>query len=55
MIISRGFGLGLASGGDQILAGGILVAVLCLVADGLLALVQRWITPKPLRQKIVVA
>lgn len=55
MIISKGFGLGLASGGNQILAGGILVAVLCLVADGVLALIQRWITPKPLRRKSVVA
>jgi osmoprotectant transport system permease protein len=49
MIISRGFGLGIASGGDQILAGGFLVAVLCLGADGLLALLQRVVTPKPLR------
>ncbi|WP_020523564.1 ABC transporter permease [Catelliglobosispora koreensis] len=55
MIISRGFGLGMASGGDQILAGGILVAALCLVADGVLALVQRWVTPKPLRRQNVAA
>jgi len=49
MIISRGFGLGLASGGGQVLAGGLLVAVLCLIAEGLLALAERAVTPKPLR------
>ena len=49
MIISRGFGLGLASGGGQVLAGGLLVAVLCLIAEGLLALAERAVTPRPLR------
>lgn len=49
MIISRGFGLGLASGGGQVLAGGLLVAVLCLIAEGLLALTERAVTPRPLR------
>lgn len=49
MIISRGFGLGLASGGGQVLAGGLLVAVLCLIAEGLLALGERALTPRHLR------
>jgi osmoprotectant transport system permease protein len=49
MIISRGFGLGLASGGGQVLAGGLIVAILCLIAEGLLALVERAVTPTPLR------
>jgi osmoprotectant transport system permease protein len=49
MIITRGFGLGLASGGGQVLAGGLLVAALCLIAEGLLALAERAVTPRPLR------
>lgn len=49
MIISRGFGIGIASGGGQILAGGVLVAVLCLVAEGVLAWGERLVTPRPLR------
>src|SRR5262245_47038058 len=50
MIISRGFGLGIASGGGQIVAGGLIVVVLCVLADGLLALVERWVTPRALRR-----
>jgi osmoprotectant transport system permease protein len=49
MIISRGFGLGIASGGDQIIAGGLVVIVLCLAVEGALALVQRLLTPRALR------
>jgi osmoprotectant transport system permease protein len=49
MIISRGFGLGIASGGGQILVGGFLVAVLCLLAEGALALAERAVTPKAIR------
>jgi osmoprotectant transport system permease protein len=49
MIISRGFGLGIASGGGQIIAGGLLVIVVCLVLEGLLAAAERLVTPKPLR------
>lgn len=49
MIISRGFGIGIAAGGGQVLAGGLLVAVLCLIAEGALALVERAVTPRPLR------
>jgi osmoprotectant transport system permease protein len=49
-IISAGFGIGLANGGGgQIVAGGIVVAVLCLVVEGLLAVLQRLVTPRPLR------
>ena len=50
MIISRGFGLGIASGADQIIAGGLVVIVLCLALDGLLAIGERLATPRPLRR-----
>jgi osmoprotectant transport system permease protein len=49
-IISQGFGLGIAAGGGQILAGGLLVAVLALLVEGVLALVERAVTPRPLRR-----
>lgn len=45
-IINLGFG---TQRYGQVLAGGVIVAVLCLVVDGLLALVQRWVTPRPVR------
>ena len=35
----------------QVLAGGVLVALLCLVAEGILAGVQRVLTPTPMRQR----
>ncbi|BCJ77283.1 hypothetical protein CS0771_68270 [Catellatospora sp. IY07-71] len=50
MIISRGFGLGLNAGGGQVLAGGVLVAVLCLGVEGLLALAERALLPRALRR-----
>jgi osmoprotectant transport system permease protein len=49
MIISRGFGLGIVSGGGQIMAGGLLVVTLCLLVEGGLALAQRRATPRALR------
>ncbi|GIG69511.1 ABC transporter permease [Phytomonospora endophytica] len=49
LIISRGFGLGMSVGGGQILAGGILVALVALVIEGLLALVEKVLTPRSLR------
>ena len=49
MIISRGFGLGIASGGDQVVAGGLIVIVLCLALEGLLAVGERLVTPRALR------
>ncbi|GAA4679970.1 ABC transporter permease [Phytohabitans rumicis] len=49
-IISAGFGLGIAVGGGQILAGGILVALLALLVESALALVERAVTPRPLRR-----
>ena len=52
MIISRGFGLGLASGGGQVVAGGLIVIVLCLTLEGLLALTQRALTPRALRRAV---
>ncbi len=48
-IISLGFGLGLAAGGGQVIAGGVLVIVLCLLAEGLLAVLQWAVTPRALR------
>lgn len=52
MIISRGFGLGLASGANQIIAGGLLVIVLCLTLDAILAYGERVATPRPLRRTL---
>ncbi|WP_213453912.1 ABC transporter permease [Rhizomonospora bruguierae] len=49
-IIAAGFGLSIAVGGGQVLAGGLLVALLALAVEGLLALVQRVLTPRPLRR-----
>jgi osmoprotectant transport system permease protein len=49
-IIYAGFGLGAGRGDAQILAGAVLVAVLALLVDGLMALVERKITPRVLRQ-----
>jgi osmoprotectant transport system permease protein len=45
-IINLGFG---TQRYGEVLAGGVLVAVLCLVIDGLLAIAQRWVTPAPVR------
>jgi osmoprotectant transport system permease protein len=50
MIVAAGFGLGIAAGGGQILAGGLLIAGLALVVEGLLALLQRTVTPVALRR-----
>ncbi|MCW6008316.1 ABC transporter permease [Micromonospora sp. CPCC 205371] len=49
-IISAGFGLGMATGGGQILAGGLLVALLALLVEVVLAGVERAVTPRPLRR-----
>jgi osmoprotectant transport system permease protein len=49
-IIARGFGLSLAVGGGQVLAGGFLVIALALLVEGGLAVVQRLVTPRPLRR-----
>jgi osmoprotectant transport system permease protein len=45
-IISLGFG---TQRYGQVLAGGVVVAVLCLLVDGILALVQRAVTPSSVR------
>jgi osmoprotectant transport system permease protein len=50
-IISRGFGLTLAAGGGQVIAGGLLVAGLALLVEGVLAVVERLVTPRPLRRR----
>jgi osmoprotectant transport system permease protein len=49
-IISSGFGLSLAVGGGQVLAGGLLVALLALLVEGVLAVVERLVTPRSLRR-----
>jgi osmoprotectant transport system permease protein len=49
-IIAAGFGLDISAGGGQILAGGLLVALLALLAEAVLAVVERLITPPPLRR-----
>lgn len=54
-IISAGFGLGIAVGGGQILAGGLLVALLALLVEGILAVVERLVTPRPLRRSRTAA
>jgi osmoprotectant transport system permease protein len=47
-IISEGFGLTLAVGGGQVIAGGILVAALALLVEGTFAMVERMVTPRAL-------
>jgi osmoprotectant transport system permease protein len=49
-IISLGFGLGIAAGGGEIIGGGLVVIALCLLAEGLLAVLQWAVTPRPLRR-----
>jgi osmoprotectant transport system permease protein len=49
-IIASGFGLGVATGGGQVLAGCLLVVALALSFEALGALFQRLVTPRPLRQ-----
>jgi osmoprotectant transport system permease protein len=49
-IIAAGFGLGKSVGGGQILAGGLLVAMLALLVEAVLAVVERAVTPRPLRR-----
>ncbi|SCL14772.1 ABC transporter permease [Micromonospora inyonensis] len=49
-IIRAGFGLDIAAGGGQIVAGGVLVAGLAILVELLLALVERLVTPRPLRR-----
>jgi len=48
--VAAGFGLGLAAGGGQILAGGILVAGLALLTEAAMAVLERLVTPRPLRR-----
>lgn len=52
-IISAGFGLGMAVGGGQILAGGLLVTLLALLVEGGLAVVERAVTPRGIRRERV--
>lgn len=51
-IIGAGFGLGMVTGGGQILAGGLLVALLALAVEGVLAGAQRLVTPRPMRRRL---
>jgi osmoprotectant transport system permease protein len=51
-IIAAGFGVGMNNcGGGQIVAGGIAVALLALLVEAILAVVQRVVTPRPLRKQ----
>jgi osmoprotectant transport system permease protein len=50
-IIYSGFGLTIAAGAGQIIAGGILVAGLALLVEVAFGLVERALTPAPLRQR----
>ena len=51
-IIAAGFGIGIDNGGaGQIVAGGLVVAVLALAVEGLLAVLQRLVTPRALRRE----
>jgi osmoprotectant transport system permease protein len=49
-IIAEGIGLGLDSHAGQVLAGGLLVAALAMLVEGLLAVLERAVTPPPLRR-----
>jgi osmoprotectant transport system permease protein len=49
-IIQAGFGKGMASGGGEVIAGGLLVAVLALLVEAIFATVERLVTPRPLRR-----
>lgn len=51
-IVGAGFGLGTVTGGGQILAGGLLVALLALLVEAGLAIAQRVATPRPLRRRV---
>jgi osmoprotectant transport system permease protein len=48
-IIAAGFGLGLPAGSGQVVAGGLVVAALAMTVEGVLALLQRALTPRGLR------
>ena len=48
-IVLAGFGLGINVGGGQIVAGGLAVALLAILVEVLLAVVQRLVTPTALR------
>lgn len=48
-IIARGFGKTIAVGAGEILAGGLLVAVLALFVEGALGLAEKYVTPRALR------
>jgi osmoprotectant transport system permease protein len=48
-LIGAGFGLGIATGGGQVLAGGLLVISVALLVEGAAALLQRAVTPRALR------
>jgi osmoprotectant transport system permease protein len=49
-IIAAGFGLSLAVGGGQVVAGGLLVAALALAVEGVCGALEILVTPAPLRR-----
>jgi osmoprotectant transport system permease protein len=48
-IITAGFGLGINVGGNQIVAGGLVVVVLAMLVEAVFAGLERLVTPRPLR------
>jgi osmoprotectant transport system permease protein len=50
-VIAEGFGLSLAVGGGQVVAGGLLVALLALLVEGTFAGLERLLTPRALRRE----
>lgn len=52
VFISQGIGLGISVGGGQVLAGGVLVAGLALLIEGVLALLEKLLTPRALNNRV---
>jgi osmoprotectant transport system permease protein len=50
-IITAGFGLGINVGGNQIVAGGLVVVILALAVEAVFAGLERLVTPRPLRSE----
>jgi osmoprotectant transport system permease protein len=50
-IISAGFGLSIAKGGGQVVAGGLLVVILALAVNAVMGVIAHYATPPPLRER----
>ena len=51
-IVAEGIGLGLQAHAGQVLAGGLLIAALAMLVEGLLALLERAVTPPHIRRTV---